>query len=471
MADGGNSSSPGRVPPHNLDAEAAVLCACLLDDSKRALDEARAVLGVSGFYADANQRIWDALLELDAEGKPVDVVTVAQRLRERNRLAQVGGPSYLAQISDATPAVAHVAEHARIVADKARQRRVIAVAQTIVAEGYEERSDVGKWSLDSAQALADVAGSGPVKDPAETFAELIPAALTEITHRSRHGTGIAGLDTGWTRYTELLGGLMRGKNHVVGGRPGMGKTGFTLGLALNVAAQGYGVIFCTAEMSKEELALRALAVEANVNGRHIQAGRMNQGEWAQVTAAAARLKKLPIAILPCSGWTTGQLRGGFRTETYKLAARGCTDVALGVFDYLQLYDGEREKGESREAEVSRIMRRLTWMCDEFNIAGVTVSQLNRALESRNNKNKRPTLADLRESGTIEQDAFTATLLYRDEYYNPASEWAGTVECIVAKIRNGAPGTVRLAYRAESTKFANLSEDEQERLPYYEENDA
>ena len=450
MADG----SSGRVPSANLDAEAAVICACLLDDSKRALDDTRNVLSAADFYADANRRIYEAILQLDAEGKPFDAVTVAQRLRDQNRLAQVGGMPYLAQLSDATPAVAPGGEHARIVADKARPRRGVAVAQRLVAAGYGEQPDVGKWALDAAQELADVASAGIAKDPAETFAELIPAALEESSRRSRQGVSISGLDTGWTEYTKMLCGLMRGKFHAVGGRPGMGKTGFALGLGLNVAAQDLGVVFASAEMSKQELAFRALAVEADVDGRRLQTGNLNQGEWARVSAASARLKKLPISIVPCAGWTVGQVRGAVRSERAKLSARGF-DTALVVADYIQLFDGEREKGESREAEVARITRRFTWMADEFNVAFVGLSQLNRSLEARGNKNKRPTMADLRESGGIEQDSFSVSLLYREDYYDRTSEWAGTAEVIVDKNRNGPTGTVRLAYRAASTRFSNL----------------
>lgn len=465
MADG---NGPGRAPPSNMDAEAAVLSACLLDPTKAALDTARGVLGNGeDFYADANRRVWDAILDLDGAGMPPDVVTVAQRLRETNRLAQIGGAPYLAQLADATPAIANVEAHARIIADLGKQRRLVATYQRLALEGYGRIEDVPKWALDGAQAVADAAGQGSTGEPAETFAELVPAALERTKHRAQHGKVIAGLDTGWTAYTKKLGGLKRAKHHVVGGRPGMGKTGFVMGLALNVARQGYGVVFASAEMEKDELVDRALAVEANVNGRSIEAGTLNRDEWAATKLAAERLRKLPISIVPCPGWTVGQVRAAVRAESKKLAARGFGDTALVIVDYLQLFDGERERGETREAEVSRIAKRLTWMAQEFNVALVSVSQLNRSLESRNNRNKRPTLADLRESGAIEQEAYSVTLLYRDDYYQKDSKWAGTVECIVAKQRNGEKGMVRLAFRAESTKFSNL-EGEQADMAYSED---
>jgi replicative DNA helicase len=448
-----------RVPPNNLDAEAAVLSASLLDPTRDALDRARTVLGGgAAFYSDANRRIWEAILDLDQEGKPADVVTVKAWLSARSRLAQVGGIAYLAQISDATPAVAHVDAHARIVVEKARQRALVALGLRLTAEGYGELPDVQSWALGAAQAVADIAASGGTEDPTERFDELVPRVAAALAERSRTGNSLTGIDTGYIRLNQILGGWEVGKMHVIAGRPGMGKTSAVICAALNVAKRGHGVIIGSAEMEKEELAKRCLAVEANVNLRHVMSGRMNAEEWAAVTAAAVRLAKLPLSIKYCPGATIGELRGAFRKEARRLPPLGLLAV-----DYIQILNGERKDGDNRETEVSGLSRRLMWLAQEFRAPLLAVSQINRAVEARNNANKRPQISDLRESGAIEQDAYSVSLLYRDEYYDKESSWAGTLEWNVAKHRNGPTGMARLAFVSGSTMVANLAEDEQRGL--------
>lgn len=454
MADGARSA-PARTPPANLDAEAAVLSACLLDGTRAALAQARALLRSGNFYADANRLVFDAITDIDDAGKAPDVVLVAQRMRELGTLERAGGAPYLAQLSDATPAVAHVADHARIVADKSRQRWMIAELGTILGSAFEELGDVRTWAQDAAQRVADVAAIDP-KEPAEFFAQIVPRVLEEASCRAQHGVVFAGVDTGWREYTELIGGWKRRKQHIVAGRPGMGKTAFVLNAALNVARQGLGVIFPSAEMDEEELAQRALSIESGIDVRKIETGRMTTAEWSAVTDAAERLRKLPISIGFCPGATLGEIRSMVRLQRARLAEIGCAHVGLVIVDYLQILNGEQRQGESREGEVSRLSKGLLWMAGEFDVPVLTVSQLNRALESRSDK--RPVLSDLRESGSIEQDAHTITFLYRDDYYNKrGSEWAGTMEAIVAKNRSGPTDTVRLAYVAECTRIANLTE--------------
>ncbi|MBA2724270.1 MAG: hypothetical protein H0U56_15560 [Methylibium sp.] len=466
MADG-SASAAVRTPPANLDAEGVVLSACMLDATKAALDVARTVLeSPADFYADCNRQIFEALLELDAEGKPSGAVLVAQKLRERGDLQRVGGMPYLAQLLEGIP-IADVEAHARLIADKAKQRRLVALYQRLTAEGYGELLDVGRWAQDGAQLAIDMATKGSTSDPPETFAELMPATLAETSRRAEHGAKVAGIDTGWNAYTRLLGGWTRGKEHIVAARPGMGKTAFLLGAGLNIAEQGLGFVFASAEMTKPELAIRALAVAANVDSRKIASGRLTREEWAAVTTQGARLRDLPISIAYCPGATVGQIRGIFRSERQKLIAAGrCTELGLGAVDYIQILDGERLKGDSRETEVAGISKRLAWLAAEFNIPLLAASQLSRECEKR--PNKRPLLADLRESGAIEQDAYSVTFLYRDEYYSKGSSWAGTVEAIVAKCRDGETGTARMAFTACSTRISNLPEDQQQEFNQYDD---
>lgn len=455
MADGGAAS----LPAFNLDAEASVLSACLLDGTRAALDAARALISERDFYADANRQIWRSMVDIDQAGHAPDIVLVAQRLRETQQLERIGGTPYLAQIADSTPAVAHVAEHAEIVANKARQRRMVAQLQASLAEGRGEIDDVAVWTQNVAQKVSEIATIVP-RDPPELFAELVPRVMAETEALQQHGVHVSGVDTGWREFTEATGGWKRGKFHVVGGRPGMGKSAFVLGAALNVAAQGLGVVMVSAEMTKEELAQRSLAVEAHIDVRKVSTGRMTAQEWSALTAASVRLRKLPLSIVHKTGLTVTDIRGVIRAEQKRLAARGVTQLGLVVVDYIQLLDGQRQRGDSREGEVSGISRQLTWMASEFDVPIIGVSQLNRSVESRANKSKRPTMADLRESGAIEQDAYTVTLLYRDEYYHRDSEWAGTLEAILSKNRGGPTSTVRLAFVADSTRVMSLASEQQ-----------
>jgi replicative DNA helicase len=449
-----------RVPPQNLDAESSVLAACIDDPERTSLDAVRPLLERGDFYADANRYIWDTILALDAENQPVDVVTVTQRLRAEKRYEQVGGSTYLAQIAQATPAVANLEAHARIIAEKARQRRMVALGQRIVAEGYTELPDARTWALDAAQAATDIAAEGASdEDPAERFDELVPKVFEEMREHARHGRSPTAVPTGFIRLDEYFaGGWERSEMHVLGGRPGMGKTSAVLCACMNVAKHGEGVIFLSAEMPRKQLVRRALAVEAHVDVQAVMSGRMNAQEWSAVAAAAGRLVGLPLVIKECPGAKIGELRATIRKESRRLPPLG-----LAAVDYIQILDGERRDGDSREAEVSMLSRRLKWMAQEFRVPLLVVSQLNRSVEARANVNKRPTLSDLRESGAIEQDAYTVNLLYRDEYYKKDSEWAGTLEWIVAKQRNGPTGMVRLAFVGASTMVANLADDEQGNL--------
>lgn len=454
MADGA-SSTPVRVPPSALDAEAAVLSACMLDETGAAFDQAAERVNHFSFYSDANSWIFRAITDLDAANQAVDVVTVARFLRDRGRLDQIGGTPYLAQLVDSTPAIAHVGDHAQIVADKSRHRHMIAQLQASLSQAHGEIEDVQRWSQDTAQLLDDIAANHP-KDPPESLEQLVPQVIAEAESMAHHGILIAGVDTGWRDYTMALGGWADAKMHVVGARPGMGKTSFVLGAGLNVAEQDLGVVFVSCEMTKAELAQRALAVFSGVDTRKIQTGRMDAREWSAVMTAAMAVRKLPLTILYKPGARIMDVRSAIRCERNKFAKQG-KRLGLVVVDYMQLLNGERQRGESRESEVARISQALTWMAGEFKVPLIAVSQLNRALESRSNKSKRPTMADLRESGAIENDAYSITLLYRDEYYDPGSEDAGILEAIIAKLRGGNPKTVRLGFVAECTRIQNLTQ--------------
>lgn len=457
MADGSGT----RIPAQNLDAEASVLSTVLLDGAD-ALAQVREVLGDADWYSDSNRQIWGAAVALEAEGRPIDVVTIAERLRNEGRLAQVGGTPYLALLQDAIPSVANLEAHARIIATKARQRAVTKLGHELAAEGYEHRDDVDSWAQTAAQKLTDIAVGGQERDPAESFDALIPRVMQNLTARARGDASPRTVATGWKRYDYLLGGgYERGQVHIVAGRPGMGKTSFLMCAALHVASKGLGAIFVSAEMPKEQLAQRALAIESGVSVSRIRRARMAREEWDAVAAAANRLRKMPIVLRYRAGARVSDVSSCLLRESRKLGV----PIGLGLVDYIQLLDDEREHGQSRESALSRVSQRLCWTAGRYDVPLMVGAQINRSVESRANANKRPGLADLRESGSLEQDAYSVTFLYRDEYYNEDSEWKGTAEAIIAKNRDGETGYARLAFLKTCTRFADIAgeDDPQEEL--------
>jgi len=464
----------GRVPPHDLDAEGAVLSAVLL--SAEAFDRVQEVLVPEHFYHDAHRRIFEAVLELHSQSKPVDLVSVAGWLRDRERLAQVGGTPYLATLADATPAVAHVEHHARVIREKWRVRQVISTCQSFAAEGYGDCGEPQAFIDRAEQAIFDIAripeGSTivPVKDA-------IHGAFQILAEAARRGGGITGTPTGFTQLDRKMAGLHPGDLYIVAGRPGMGKTSLVLNMAVNVALPrrravddpedgegdieepGDGVAFFSLEMPREQLASRLLAVEARVDVSRIRSGEMRRDDWNKLTDAAARLGRLPIWLDDTPGLTLLDLRAKIRRLQADLKrGEGSGKIGLVCIDYLQLMQGRRDAA-SREQEISELSRGLKQLAKEMQVPVMALSQLNRSVETRTTKDKRPQLSDLRESGAIEQDADTIMFIYRDEYYFRDSPDKGVAEIIVAKQRNGPTGTVKVKFSAEYTRFDNLAPEE------------
>lgn len=467
-----------RTPPSDLDAEAAVLSSILLDPG--AFDTVQDQLRPEHFYADANRRIYEAVLELSSAGRPVDVVSVAGFLRDRNRLEQIGGTPYLAQLADATPAVAHVEAHAQVVREKWRLRQLIAICQRFAAEGYAVPPDVQKFIDQAEQAVFDIARTAEGSS-VEPIRDAVVRAFKILEEAERRGGGVTGIPTGFTRLDRQCSGMHAGDLYIVAGRPGMGKTSFVLNVALNVASSrvvsnsadeeyfqapveeaGYGVLFCSLEMPKEQLAARLLASEARVDMSSIRSGTMSREDWSKLTEAASRLARMPLWLDDAPGLTLLDLRAKVRRLQAEIA-RGegpnrLSRLGLVVIDYLQLMQGRRDAG-SREQEISELSRGLKQLAKEMRVPVLALSQLNRAVETRTTKDKRPQLSDLRESGAIEQDADTILFIYRDDYYFKDSEQKGVAEIIVAKQRNGPTGSVLTRFTAAYTRFDNLEAEE------------
>lgn len=469
----------GRVPPHDLDAEAAVLSAILLD--KQALDQVAEILKPYHFYSKANGRIYEASIELTMVGTPVDIVTVASWLRDREVLQQVGGASYLAQIADAIPAIAHVGAHARVVYEKWRVRQLIAQCQRIAAEGY---GDVGlaQTFIDGAeQAVYELARS-PDSTSVQPLSVVIKSAFEKITAAAERGDRITGISTGYERLDAKTAGLHDGDLMIIAARPGMGKTSFVLNLGVNVASPrqvaapgpgeaghgaevreepGYGVIVFSLEMPRDQVGTRIVCAEGRVDVGKLRRGFLQPDDWRRLTESASYLSNLPLWIDDTSAIGILELRAKVRriqAEYNRPATAAAPERRLGlvVIDYLQLMKG-REGASSREQEISEISRGLKQLAKELMVPVIALSQLNRAVETRTTKDKRPMLSDLRESGAIEQDADTIVFIYRDDYYNPeTTSSAGIAELIIAKQRNGPTGKVLTRFTASCTRFDNLA---------------
>lgn len=470
--------SAGRVPPHDLDAEAAVLSACLL--STEAFDQVHDLLQPGHFYSDANRRVFEAVIELQTSGRPVDVVSVATWLRDRERLQQVGGTPYLAQLTDATPAVAHVEAHARTVREKWRVRQLIATCQKFAAEGYGDCGDVQAFIDQAEQAVFDIARV-PESTAVRPVREAIHGAFDLLVAASKRGEGITGIPTGFDRLDRKCAGLHKGDLYIVAGRPGMGKTSFVLNIAVNVASPrrvstagtlgadeerpGWGVGFFSLEMPREQLASRLLSVEARVDVSRIRSGSIRHEDWNKLTDAAARVGRLPIWLDDTPALGLLDLRAKIRRLKAELGRSSgdrpdAQELGLVVVDYLQLMQGRRDAA-SREQEISELSRGLKQLAKEMQVPVIALSQLNRSVETRTTKDKRPQLSDLRESGAIEQDADTILFIYRDEYYFPESPDRGIAEIIISKQRNGPTGTVKVRFSPEFTRFDNLATEDYE----------
>jgi replicative DNA helicase len=447
MADGPQTS---RVPPHDLAAERAVLGGILLEnEALNAVTELP--LRPADFYRDAHGAIFEAMLALFGEGQPVDTVTLRERLNTAGKLQRVGGDEYLLALTDTIPTVANIEAHAKIVREKSVVRRVIQAAHETAARGYGDYGNMEEFLDEAERAIFEVAKER-LRNSYEHINEVVLRTFEEITAAAERKEHITGLPTGFRHLDWYTAGFHPGDLIICAGRPGMGKTAFAMNLAINAcrARQATVAVF-SLEMPKEQLARRLLCAEAGVDGNKLRTGRLTREDWAPLTRAAGELSELPIYMDDTPGLSLLELRAKARR------LRTDKGLALVVIDYLQLMrSGTRS--ESREQEISEISRSLKGLAKELGIPVMALSQLNRGVESRGNKDKRPQLSDLRESGAIEQDADTILFIYRDEVYNPESTDKGIAEIIIGKQRAGPTGTVRCAFRREYTRFENLEQE-------------
>ncbi|HEX9530684.1 MAG TPA: replicative DNA helicase [Acidimicrobiales bacterium] len=435
----------GRVPPHNLQAEESLLGAMLL--SRDAIASAVEVVSADDFYKPAHGHVFDAVTSLYGQGEPADPVTVADELRRADLLDAIGGPATLISLQSNTPATSNAGRYARIVEEHALLRRLIGVANEIAELGYGVPEDVTS-AVDRAEAMVYEVAQRRVTDTLSPIRELLHASLDRLEALFERGETITGVATGYTDLDERLAGLQPSNLVIVGARPGAGKTSFALGMVAHAAMEGnVPTLMFSLEMSHLELTQRLLCAEARVDATRMRNGRLLDSDWPKISHAIGRLGEAPIFIDDNPNITVMDIRAKAR----RLKSR--EGLGLVVVDYLQLMSG-RSTAENRQVEVSEISRGLKILARELNLPVVALSQLSRNLESRSDK--RPVLADLRESGSLEQDADVVMFIYRDELYNPDSADRGTAELIVAKHRNGPTGVAQLAFLDHYTRFANMA---------------
>jgi replicative DNA helicase len=404
------------------------------------------------FYKPAHTHVFEAVLSLYGQGEPIDPVTVAEELRRADLLEALGGRQTLLRLQAATPASANAAHYAKIVNELALLRRLIGVAGDIAEMGYDDSQDVQE-TVDRAEALVFEVAEHRVTDSMIKMADALQNTLDELEALYASTGDITGVPTGYSEVDRLLLGLQPSNLVVVAARPGAGKTSFALGAAANVAmAARRPVLFFSMEMGTLELTKRLLAGEARVDARRLQTGNIPEQDWTKLSHAVGRLAEAPLFIDDNPHCTVMEMRAKSRRTK---ARHG--DLGLVVVDYLQLMTPMGSKrAENRQVEVAEISRGLKILARELNCPVMACSQLNRQLEYRSDK--RPMLADLRESGSLEQDADVVAFIYRDDIYNPDSDQRGTAEIIVAKHRNGPTGTTRLAFVDRLTKFADMAPD-------------
>jgi replicative DNA helicase len=445
----------GRAPPADLDAEAAVLSAILLD--RDALETVQDLLVAEQFYATANATVYATALELAGTGQPVDIVTVGAVLRERQRLDAIGGMAYLAQLSDATPAVAHVEAHAAIVRERWRVRSLIATCQRAASEGYCDVGPVQPW-IDTLESEVHSLAQSVETRAGQYTRDALPPVWSALSAAAERGSNVTGLATGHTRIDELTGGMERGDFWIVAGRPSMGKTAYADWLAMNVAATPFGderigVAFFTLEMPREQQLRRMIFAEARVELGRVRTGMLRADDWSRLTEASNLVAALSIWIDDAPGLTPLGLRSKVRRVQSEMRRSGVR-LGLVVVDHIGLMRVDRQ-AHSREQEVSEISKSFKELAKECELAVLGLSQLNRQVEMRGVKDKRPTLADLRDSGSLEQDADTVLFVYRDDYYDRESKRRGIAEILVSKQRNGPTGRAYARWTAGCTRFDNI----------------
>ncbi len=444
----------GKVPPQAVSLEEAVLGAIMLD--KDALPIVLDVLQAESFYKEAHQHTYRAMLGLFEQTQPIDLLTVTEALRKAGTLESVGGAYYLVELTNRVASAANIEYHARIIAQKHIQRELIRTSTQVIKNAYEDTTDVFDLLDQAEQGLFDITQNN-LSRSYESMSSLSSKVLKQLEALKDKKDGLTGVPTGFTDIDRMTSGLQKSDLIILAARPGMGKTALTLSLAKNAAGIfDKGVAVFSLEMSNVQLVQRLISMEAEISGQKLRNGRLEDYEWQQLQSAIERMSELPIFIDDTPGINIFELRAKCRRLKMQ------HDIQLVIIDYLQLMSGgsSNQKG-NREQEVSAISRSLKGLAKELNVPVIALSQLSRAVEMRGGT-KRPQLSDLRESGSIEQDADMVAFIYRPEYYQimedeEGQSLKGIAEVIFAKNRHGATETIKLKFQGEFARFSDLDD--------------
>ncbi len=446
-----------KLPPQNLEAEASILGGVLLDNE--AINTVIELVKADDLYRESHRKIYRAMVDLWDRNEPVDLITLSDQLKARGELEDVGGSAYLAELASQVPTAANIAYYARIVREKAILRHLIRTSTDIATRGMEERGDVDDFLDDAERAIFDIS-EDRVRASFVRVGDVMTDTIKKVDELYHRKEMVTGVPTGYRDLDRLTAGFQPSDLLIVAGRPGMGKTAFALNIAVNAALQGIGVAIFSLEMAMEQLVLRMLCSEARVDHSRLRTGYLREHEFPALVKTAGQLGDAPVYIDDTPAITVLEVRA----KTRRLLRDRTRKIGLVIIDYLQLMRGHRDS-PNREQEISEISRSLKALAKELRVPVVALSQLNRRVEERGDKH--PQMADLRESGAIEQDADVIMFVYRDDAYD-ANKNPGVAEINIAKQRNGPVDTIRMTFLKEYTRFEDYSGRDDEGYPGAEE---
>ena len=431
-----------KIPPSDIAAEQAVLGSMLVD--KDAVIKAIELLKSEDFYRDDHKEIYAAMLDTYGKGDPIDFLTIKEALKLRSSIDKVGGDTYLSSLIDMVPTTSNIESYVKIVEEKSTLRSLIRAANDVISYGYAETEEVDKIIDMTEKRIFDVLQNRNAKGYI-SIKDVLVDTFDAIEKLYNSKTNISGISSGFRDVDLKTSGLNKSDLLIVAARPSMGKTAFALNVATAVAKSKVPVLIFSLEMSKDQLVNRVLCSEAQVDSMKVRTGKLDTDDWVKLGKASGDLADTPIYIDDTPGLSAPELRAKCRKAKLE------KEIGLVVIDYLQLMES-KGRSDGRQQEISEISRSLKILAKELNVPVVALSQLSRAAEQRTDH--RPMLSDLRESGSIEQDADIVMFLYRDDYYNPETEKKNVAEIIIAKNRQGSTGTVELAWLPQYTKFAD-----------------
>jgi replicative DNA helicase len=437
-----------KVPPHNLEAEQAILGGILINND--AMNQVMDILSPDDFYREAHMSLFEGMAELYNLGEPIDMITLSQFLTKKNLLEKAGGTDYLVSLVESVSISAGIAYHAEIVKALSIRRKLIGQCSAISESCFQEWEETEDLLELAEQSIFDIAEE-QVREGFETLEHIIKGSFKMLERVSEFEGYVTGVPTGFADLDRLTAGLQPADLIIIAGRPSMGKTALALNIGYNAAQKTKkGVAIFSLEMSKQQLGIRMLGFDSGINATRLRTGMLRDKEWERLTHSANRLSELPIFIDDSSGISVLEMKAKCRRLKKK------KNLTLVIVDYLQLIQGRRS-AESRQIEISEVSRMLKALAKDLNVPVMALSQLNRKVEDR--PNKRPQLADLRESGAIEQDADVIAFIYRDELYHPdTDENRNIAEIILAKQRNGPTGFFKLTFRKELTAFGDYTDE-------------